>query len=241
MKSVPTSGAKSITHHCARSGVDNLVHGWTTACPPINPGRILRLHGYSDRQKVRPAIIKAADLIADEARGLVAAQGCWRRVSVTSSSGGNLQFADGVRLECPAFDRLLQGVEEVIAFVLTLGAGFDRAVGDLIERFEPLEALFMETAGRLAIEKITRVMANDVGMLLKGEGLTLGTRLGPGYTYRVSAAPGGPRVIWPLEQQEDLFRLFRDTPLPVELRHSAVMVPKMSRSGLIAVHSSPNS
>jgi hypothetical protein len=147
-----------------------------------------------------------------------------------------LCIAGGVDLTCPAFKRLLDGAHEVVAFVLTLGASFDHAVATLMERFEPLEALFMETAGRLAIEKLTRMLAADVGKVLAPEGLVLGTRLGPGYTYRVDSAPGGARAMWPLEEQQGLFKLFAGASLPVELRYSAVMVPKMSRSGLIGVH-----
>jgi hypothetical protein len=69
---------------------------------------------------------------------------------------------------------------------------------------------------------------------LAAEALQLGLRMGPGYSYSLQNGDA-PRVMWPLEQQKELFGLFGDAPLPVELMHSAAMRPKMSRSGLFAV------
>lgn len=239
MGSLQTSGAGPDLEPGGKAGPNDRLHCWTAVCPPIDSGRLLRLHGYTNQQKVRPAIRKAAEAVVVRAQRLVETRACWRRCVVEGLDDGVLRLGGGVTFTCPAFDRLLEGAEEVVAFVLTLGTGFDRAVIDLMERFEPLEALFTETAGRLAIEKLTRMLAADCGAQLASEGLVLGTRLGPGYSYRVSADPGGARVMWPLEQQQELFALFEGATLPVALRHSSVMFPKMSRSGLLAVHRAP--
>jgi hypothetical protein len=234
MQSNGTSPSDAATsgHRTAGSVVP-----WSAACPPIDPGRILRLHGYTDPEKVRPVIRSAATAVAARAVDLADAHGCWRRVAIDALGGGELRLAGGTVLSCQAFDRLLEGASEVVAFLLTLGAGFDQAVVDLIEKTsEPLEALFLETAGRLAIERLTRRLAAEIGTELAGEGLVLGTRLGPGYIYRAGGARAEARVMWPLEQQRELFGLFGAAALPVELMDSAVMRPKMSRSGLIGVH-----
>ena len=79
------------------------------------------------------------------------------------------------------------------------------------------------------------MLAADIGKTLSAEGLSLGPRLGPGYSYRLEGLPAEKRVEWPLEQQRELISLFGDAKLPIELLESAVMLPKMSRSGLFGI------
>lgn len=220
-------------------GVGPIV-SWSGPCPAIDPGRILRLHGYKDPDRVRPVIRSAAAGIAVRAQELAAVQGSWRRVDIEVVAGGTVRLPDDNTLRCPAFDRLLAGAREAIVFVLTLGEAFDHSVADLVDNAPgPLDALFLETAGRLAIEKLTRVMAAEIGDRLAAEALTLGPRLGPGYSYRVEGTTTGERVMWPLEQQHELFALFGGARLPVTLLESSAMRPKMSRSGLIGVCAAP--
>ena len=211
---------------------------WLAACPPIDPNRILRVHGYREQGRIRLPIRASAEAMAKRAPELVDARGCWRRVSIEARGHGELSLPGGVLLSCPAFDRLLDGATEIVAFVVTLGARFDEEVIAMMEAFEPLDALFLETAGRLAVERLTRLLAADIGRRLRPEGLTLGARLGPGYTYRMDGQQDEKaRVMWPLEQQHQLFALFGSSRLPVELMQSAVMRPKMSRSGVFGITS----
>jgi hypothetical protein len=92
----------------------------------------------------------------------------------------------------------------------------------------PVEGLFLDSAGWLAVESVTRQFADR----LKGEsayrGLRLTRRLGPGYSYRLE----GGVVSWALDEQQVLFSALGHDPLPVSLLDSAAMQPKMSRSGL---------
>lgn len=217
------------------------VRRWTAACPAIDPLKILRLHGYKDTLKVRPVIRKIAAEMAAAAPPLVDTACCWRRVGVEAYSGGALRLAGGASLACAAFGRWLEDASEVVVFVLTLGERFDASVAALSQGGEPLKALFLETAGRLAVEKLTRSLAADIGRDLSKEGLSLGTRLGPGYSYRLEGQPAEERVEWPLEQQRELIALFGEYKPPVELLDSAVMLPKMSRSGLFGVEKTARS
>lgn len=172
--------------------------------------------------------------MARRAAEIAAPQASWRRVCVASNLGGTLTLAEGTTFECEAFGRLLKGATEIVAFVITLGPAFDASVCELIEAFEPLEALFLESAGWLAIERLSTQFGSHLRREIASDGLVLGLRMGPGYSYSVHR-PDGERVMWPLEQQKELFGLFGDAALPVELMKSAAMRPKMSRSGLFAV------
>jgi hypothetical protein len=183
---------------------------------------------------VRPVIRKTAESMARRAAEVASPQASWRRVPIDSNAGEVLTLADGTCFRCEAFDRLLHGANEIIVFVITLGPRFDASVCALIETFEPLEALFLESAGWLAIERLSTQFGSYLRRELAADGLLLGLRMGPGYSYSVHR-PDGERVMWPLEQQKELFALLGNAPLPVELMQSAAMKPKMSRSGIFAV------
>ncbi len=113
--------------------------------------------------------------------------------------------------------------------MLTLGAAFDEAISARMAE-EPVDALFLDTAGWLSIERATRDLAQAIDRALAPR-LRSGGRLGPGYDYRAEEG----RQRWPLEEQRELFSVFRGSPLPVELLESCAMMPKMSRSGLFAL------
>ena len=110
----------------------------------------------------------------------------------------------------------------------------NRGIHTLLGEMVQLEALFLENAGWLAIERLSTQFGSYLRREIAPDGLMLGLRMGPGYSYNVHR-PDAERVMWPLEQQKELFSLFGNAALPVELMQSAAMKPKMSRSGLFAV------
>lgn len=211
------------------------VSTWSGDAPVVDPKRILRVHRYTDPEKVRPKIVEAADRAADKVLTLAKPVASYRCVAIEECRGETLTLHGGTTFHCPAFERLLGGSSHVVAFVLTLGPSLDQYVIDLMEEFEPLDALFMEAAGWLGIESSTRRLAADVGEEYASSGLAITHRMGPGYDYRTDDRETDERVQWPLEEQAILFNLFEDASLPVELMASAAMKPKMSRSGLFGL------
>lgn len=215
-----------------RGGVIDAGDSWSFAAGPvvIDPVKMLRIHGYRDLAKVRPVIRKAADEVAERATELIRPQGLARRVDVASYDEQRLTLVNGKTFEDVAFEHVLDGARTVVAVVLTVGRALDEAVIASMEngRFEPLEALFLETAGWLGIEWTTRAFVTDLQRRVAGEGVRVTRRLGPGYQYKI----GGKHVHWPLEQQRRLFSVFDGLDVPVTLMESCAMLPKMSRSGL---------
>jgi hypothetical protein len=215
-----------------RGGVIDTGDSWSFAAGPvvIDPVKMLRIHGYRDLAKVRPVIRKAADEVAERATELMRPQGLARRVDVASYDEQRLTLVNGKTFEDVAFEHVLDGARTVVAVVLTVGRALDEAVIASMEngRFEPLEALFLETAGWLGIEWTTRAFVTDLQRRVAGEGVRVTRRLGPGYQYKI----GGKHVHWPLEQQRQLFSVFDGLDVPVTLMESCAMLPKMSRSGL---------
>ncbi len=208
-----------------------MVRSWQTGGFAVDPERILRVQGYRDPARIRPRIRAIAEKVSGEIAGIAAPEARHVRYSIESVAEGTLTLAGGLRFNCAAFDRLLANATDVIVFVLTLGPGMEAAVAQRFDASEPVDALFIESAGWLCVEKATRMLATDIQEELAPEGLGVTFRLGPGYDYKA----GEERAAWGLEEQPMLFRAFGDAPLPVELLESCAMSPKLSRSGLFGV------
>jgi len=210
------------------------VRYWSCAPPAIDAHRLLRIHKYTDPGKVRPVILEAAEKAVREAAILSSPTASYVIAEIESLRGGELKLAGGVGFNCAAFEEHLSGSQRLLAFVMTLGPRLDAKTVSLVEDvFEPLDALFLETAGWLTIEAATRKLAADLRTLVAPDGWRLSLRMGPGYEYRLR--DGGGRVRWDLTQQAALFELFAGSTLPVELLSSCAMKPKMSRSGVFGL------
>lgn len=197
---------------------------------PVDVGwmRILRIQGYVDPERVRPRIRLAAERAAEMAADLADGRVGYRRVPVTGLAAGRLELAGGHRFHCGAFTRHLAECRCVVVFVLTAGAAFDERIGALMRDDQPVEGLFLDSAGWLAVESVTRQFSDGLKSAAAGSGLRVTRRMGPGYRYRV----GARTEPWRLEEQRDLFAALAGAPLPARLLDSAAMLPKMSRSGL---------
>lgn len=197
----------------------------------IGTHRMLRIQGYTDPERVRPAVRKAADEAAARVERLLDAQARYRHVGVETCTGEALRLAGGVTLHCGAFERFLGACPRVVVFVLTAGPRIDVELERLGKAEQLLDMLFLETAGWLAVEAITRAFTDFLRDDAAREGFKLTRRMGPGYTY---ASKSGDAE-WPLTEQGKLFTLLGDEAMPVTMLESSAMMPKMSRSGLIGL------
>ena len=194
----------------------------------IDEANVLRIQGYRDLEKVRPAIKRAATTAARQTEKLIVPSIYYRVLSVKVCKGETLELEDGTVFRNEAFQRFLKGVKHVVVFVLTMGRSLDEAVISSIKNDQLLHALFLETAGWLGIEGATRVLSSHLRAKAREGGFRLSPRLGPGYSYKLA----GRSVCWALEQQQTLFELFDGGGIDIELLESCAMVPKISRSGI---------
>lgn len=192
---------------------------------------MLRIQGYSDPLRVKPAIRNAAETVAATAERVFAPEVYYRRVPIKSCTDGLLVLETGTTFHSRAFSQFLGGCHQVIVFVLTLGSKLDQVAQNLTDNGQMLEALFLETAGWLGVEAATKSFSEHLRSQLRKQGCGLTRRFGPGYTYRSRADDSE----WPLEEQKPLFALFQDQAISVRLLDSCAMIPKMSRSGLYGV------
>jgi hypothetical protein len=193
--------------------------------------RMLRIQGYTDPERVRRPIRKAAEKTAATVEQLVEPAVHFRRVPVESCDAGGLCLAGGIILHCDAFPRFLTESTDVVVFALTAGARIDEELARLNDAGDLLEMLFVETAGWLAVEEVTKAFAAHLRADAKGEGLKITRRMGPGYSYPTKDGDAE----WLLEEQRFLFELLDDGNMPVTMLESCAMLPKMSRSGLFGL------
>ena len=150
------------------------------------------------------------------------------RSGALSLVDGILTLENGVTFRNEAFHRHLEGAREVVVTIATMGRALDDEVIGMMDRFEPLEALFLETCGWLGVEQTAKQFGDFLRGLVHPNGLRVCCRMAPGYSYRI----GEREVRWPLEDQRQVFDAFSGIDLPVRLLESCAMLPKMSRSGI---------
>ena len=194
----------------------------------VNEESILRLQGYRDPNKIRPAVRRAATTVARDTEALVRPHVYYRIHDVHLCKGDRLEIEPTIIFQNEAFERFLIDARQVAVFVMTMGPALDSAVIDAISEDDLLRALFLEAAGWLCIEAATKKLSIHLKEQAKEKGLCLSQRLGPGYIYKIE----GRSVSWPLEQQQTLFKLFEDDDIDVKILESCAMIPKISRSGL---------
>ena len=201
------------------------------SAPAISGDRILRIQGYSDLTRVRPAIRQAADAMAAVAGPMSEPCVAFRRVRIAANRPETLVLDGGCELHCRIFPRVLSGCTEIVPFALTVGEPLGQRIVELAEAGDLLEAVLLETAGWLCIEDATRQFKIGLREASLRRNRRITSRLGPGYSYQID----GETCDWPLEEQRALFALLGGGDLPVSLMSSCAMQPKLSRSGMYGI------
>jgi hypothetical protein len=193
----------------------------------IEVDTILRIHGYKEPSEVRLAIREiAAEMIAVSIP-LFEPVVYYRQCHIKSLDGARLVLDNGeTSLHNPEFSNALSSCTDVMIFLLTLGNRPDRRSTALQQTDNLLEALFLESASWLAIERATRSFVTEFRQASEASNTRITSRLAPGYGD------------WPLTDQERIFFLFRGWDLKITLTDGNCMQPKMSRSGLYGIRPS---
>jgi hypothetical protein len=195
----------------------------------VTSERVLRVLGYPAGRQIRPAVLNAAESMAEVANRVGTPEVRYRRLAIERiDDDGTLRLAGGVQFRSQAFNAHLAGAGDVVLFVLTLGKGLDLVSANLNAAGNLMEAVMLESAAWMAIEHATKDFARFLVAQVADEELALTRRMAPGYGFHI----GGQRLEWPLEQQAELFAALGPGPLPVQVLESGAMTPKMSRSGL---------
>ncbi len=199
--------------------------------PQVAEEKILRIQGYDDPARVRPAIRQAAAQMARTAEEVCEVEVVYRPVAVLQLDDQGITVEGCVRLTCGAFADRLQDCVQVVPFILSCGQALSQKVIELADAGDLLEAVLLESAGWLCIEDATRQLKHCLRSQADLKGCRITSRMGPGYTYALLDG----EVSWPLEDHPNLFALFDGARLPAQLMSSCAMNPKLSRSGLYGI------
>jgi hypothetical protein len=186
----------------------------------VSVASLLRLQGYRDLAAVRPDVRDIAEWGARKVEELSSPEVIYRRIPIIKVQEDSVTLGGGTEFHSRRFHHLLNGKAEAVVFVLSLGPSIDQESMALLDRDDVVEALFLEYAGWIAIERATRSFAEHLSQTIGPGRIRLTRRLAPGY------------YDWPLDEQRDFLALFDDVRLPVELLESCAMLPKKSRTGL---------
>ncbi len=184
---------------------------------------LLRFHRYRDLTTVAGPIRAAAEAMRALAETLATPRAVLVRRRVRHLTDDALALEAGPTLHGRCFAEHVSGACEVACFVATIGPALEEQARAFQEEGELLEALFLDTAGWLAVQETVRALRGHLAAAARTEGRTLSPRLGPGY------------LDWPLEEQGALFSVFGGHPVPVDLTRESVMIPQKSLSGLFGM------
>ena len=193
--------------------------------------QVLRVLGYSDMERVLPAVRSISEEVVGQVQNVVRPIVYFKHKAIKSCADGILKIEDGIVLHCQAFQRYMDGCDEAVALVLTLGQSIDQLEADFSANEQLLEMVILEMAGWLAIEQATKQFAIYLRDMVKPGRHRLSRRMAPGYGYKID----GKKCNWSLEEQPKIFEFFEPGTLPVQLLESCAMTPKMSRSGLFGL------
>ncbi len=214
------------------------LEGYGTFCPraiAIRLDPMLRIQGYAEPDKVRPAIRNTAEAMAVLAERIFVPEVYYRRVEIKSCVDGTISLETGTTFHSDAFAGVLHDCREIIVFILTLGINVDQVLEEFAQKGQTLEALLLETAGWLGVETATKSFTQHLRAVARKQGYRITRRFGPGYSDKARSQT----CHWPLEDQKPLFALFAGVSLSVKLLDSCAMIPKMSRSGLYGLRPCP--
>jgi len=207
------------------------VHVFEPKAIELRVDQVLRMLGYSDMKRVRPDIRSICEEVVSQVENVVRPVVYSKHKAIKSCADGVLNIEDGITLHCRAFQRYMDGCNEAVALVLTLGQSIDDLEAEYSANEKLLEMVILETSGWLAIEQATRQFAIHLRDREKPGRRRLSRRMAPGYGYKID----GKKCDWSLEEQPKIFEFFEPGSLPVQLLDSCAMTPKMSRTGLIGL------
>jgi hypothetical protein len=183
---------------------------------------VLRFQGYRTIEQPAAPIRDAAQAMIEAAEKLIDPRVAFITRDVERLGAESLTLSSGPTFHGRCFATHLPRARQVVCFVATLGPALDERVTGLADADDLLEAVFLEAAGWLAIEKLLRAFRGSLGARVRPR-QRLSPRLGPGF------------LDWPLTEQPALFSSFGDAPLPVSVSEYCVMTPKKSISGIFGL------
>ncbi len=202
--------------------------------PSISPLKILRTHGYRNKEVIKKKILEAANKAIERLTSSSSPVGYFCIEEISNHFSSKIELKCGTSLNCDIFNERLAQSKFLVAFILTLGKEVDEKIKKISNYSDdPLGALFLENASWLALELVLRDARSKITKFAKYNDMQIENRMAPGYTYQSKIYK--KRMMWELEEQKILFGLFDKESISIRLTESCTMLPRMSRSGIFGL------
>ncbi len=170
-----------------------------------------------------PALVAVAERALDEGRPLLAPQAVRRAFSIERRNGDTLQLAGGGSLCGTGLADLLDGADEVVVTVCTIGRTLEQQVSARLAG-DPAFALALDGLGTAAVDALARAVCAEISVAATNRGLRATPPLSPGM------------IEWPLaEGQDQIFSLVDGRSIGVVLTASRLMIPRKSVSMVVGL------
>ena len=202
--------------------------------PNISPLKILRTHGYRDKDEIRKKILDATNTAIERLSSSSLPVGYFCIEEISKHYRNKIELKCGTSFNCDVFKERFSKSKFLVAFILTLGKEVDEKIKKISNcSDEPLGALFLENASWLALELVLRDARSKIIKFAKIHDMQIENRMAPGYTYPSKIYR--KRIMWELQEQKILFGLFDKESISIRLTDSCTMLPRMSRSGIFGL------
>ena len=130
--------------------------------PRLRIEPLLRFQRYRDLDKVAPAIREVAQEMVRAGQKLAVPRVTFMLRQVHHVGPATLALADGPTFNGRCFTTHISKASQVVCFLITIGPDLDDRVTELGSGGELLEALFLDTAGWLAIEDAPQKLGRSI-------------------------------------------------------------------------------
>ena len=202
--------------------------------PNISPLKILRTHGYRNKEVIRKKILDASNKSVERLSSSSGPVGYFCLEEISKHFMNKIELKCGTSFNCDLFRERFAKSKFLVVFIITLGKEVDEKIKKISNYSdEPLGALFLENASWLALELVLRDARSKVSKFAQNNNMQIENRMAPGYTY--PSKINKKRIMWELEEQKILFGLFDKESISIRLTDSCTMLPRMSRSGIFGL------
>ena len=196
--------------------------------PNVKDQELARLLGGRKGRKLSPALKKKVKKLKDKTSRIIKPRIHFKKHTIQYISRGGVQLASDTSLKSPKLSRTMQGSQEMVCFVGTIGRGIEREIKRLVNQKRLSEAYVLDAMGSVLVENLVDQFQSHLDEHYKARDKALGLRFSPGYCD------------WPVTEQKKLFELLEPHKAGIELTESCLMQPRKSISGVIPLFPANN-
>lgn len=196
--------------------------------PNIKDQELAKLLGSRKGHKLSPSLKKKVKKLKDKSSRLIKPRIHFKKHKIQYISRGGIQLASDTSLKSPKLSRTMQGSQEVVCFVGTIGRGIEKEIKRLEKQKRLSEAYVLDALGSVLVENLVDQFQSHLDEHYKSQEKALGLRFSPGYCD------------WPVTEQKKLFELLEPHKAGIELTESCLMQPRKSISGIIPLFPTDN-